>query len=142
MGNSHVDTKPREHSRALDAEFFIATITATPEPGSTSGFAKSAIRNTEALVGILTSLPEEFPGKTGHHASSNHPTFALDRQVVGMDDKASLRELSSVEIRNVIEIGVHGHGINSILKRKQEETKETNRATTNADAPGYEMIDR
>jgi len=114
MGKSHVDTKPRKHSRALDTVFFIATMTATPEPGSTSGFAKSAIRNTEALVGILTSLLEEFPGEAGHHASSNHTTFALDGQVVGMDDKASLRELSSVEIRNVIEIGVHGHEIDSI----------------------------
>jgi len=33
MLNSHVDAEPREHRRALDTVFFIATITATPEPG-------------------------------------------------------------------------------------------------------------
>jgi len=108
MSNSHVDAEPREHSRTLDTVFFIATITATPEPGSTSSLAKSAIRNTEMLVGILTSLLEEFSGETGHHASANHPTLVLGDQVVSMDDETSLRELSSVEVRNAIKIRVHG----------------------------------
>jgi len=113
MGNSHLDAEPREHRRALDTVFFIATVTTTPEPCHTSSLAKSVIRNTEALIRILTSCREEFPGKTGRHVSANNPTLVLDCQVVGMDDKASLRELSSIEVRNAIKIGVHGHEINS-----------------------------
>jgi len=104
----HVDAEPREHCRALDTVFFIATVTATPEPGSTSSLAKSAIRNTETLIRILTSCREVFPGKAGRHASANNPTLVLGDQVVGMDDEASLRELSSVEVRNAIKIRVHG----------------------------------
>jgi len=88
--------------------FVIGTMTATPEPGGTSSLAKSAIRNTETLIGILTSLLEEFPGETGHHVSANNSSLVLDSQVIGMEDKASLRELTSVEVRDVIEIRVHG----------------------------------
>jgi len=103
-----VDAEPRDHRRALHAVFFVATAPATPEPGSTSSLAKSAIRNTEMLIRILTSCREEFPGKAGRHASANNPTLVLGDQIVGMDDKASLRELPSIEVWNAIEIRVHG----------------------------------
>jgi len=88
--------------------FVVATIAATPEPGGTSSLAKSAIRNTETLIGILASLLEEFPGETGRHAGANNPSLVLDSQVIGMEDKASLRELTSVEVRDAIKIRVHG----------------------------------
>jgi len=109
MGNSHVDTEPREHRRALDVVFFIATAMATPEPSSTSSLAKSTIGKTNATtIRSQTSCSDEFPGKTGRHASADNATLFLDRQVVGMDNKASLRELSSIEVWNAIEIRVHG----------------------------------
>ena len=74
---------------------------------------KSTIGKTNATIRSQTSFSGEFLGKTGCHASANNPTLVLDRQLVGMVEKASLRELSSVEVRNATEIGVHGQEINS-----------------------------